>query len=123
MVSALYYARRGNESELSLLLKLLYRYSSTVTHSGLNLVERLLHVIVKRTCIGYVGVNALLKGKLCSEAMDMSSMFEIDKVVTGENGYQDFTVRAEFIDHENNNAARGGEVSFDLRFVAIQAIN
>ena len=60
---------------------------------------------------------------MLGEALEMASMFEIDKVVTGENGYQDFTVRAEFIDHENNNAARGGIVSFDLRFVAIQAIN
>ena len=60
---------------------------------------------------------------MLNEALEMGSMFEVDKVVTGENGYQDFVVRAEFIDHENNNAAEGGVVSFDLRFVAIQAIN
>ena len=75
-----------------------------------------------------IKITVLREGKelgwfMLSEALEMGSMFEVDKVVTGENGYQDFTVRAEFIDHENNNAAEGGVVSFDLRFVAIQAIN
>ena len=76
-----------------------------------------------------IKISVLREGKelgwfMLSEALEMGSMFEVDKVVTGENGYQDFVVRAEWLDcGEENKAAEGGEVSFDLRFVAIQAIN
>ena len=53
---------RAYESELCFFLKLGNGERSAVTHGGLDLGERYLKIVVERTCIGNVAVNALNEG-------------------------------------------------------------
>ena len=54
VVAALYNTCGAYYGELGLLLKLGNSDSAAVTHSGLNLIERALNIVVKRSCVGYI---------------------------------------------------------------------
>ena len=53
-----------NKGELRLFLKLGNSKGSAVAHGGLNLCKGEVYIVLKTACIGHIGVNALLKGKL-----------------------------------------------------------
>jgi len=68
VISAFDNTRRGYESNLSLFLQLRDGDCAAVAHCGFYFIEGFFYVIVERSCVGYVGVNALLEGKLCLAA-------------------------------------------------------
>ena len=54
-----------NESNTRVLLEVGNVDNTAVAHSGLDLVEALRYVIVERTCVNDVGVNAFLEAEPC----------------------------------------------------------
>ena len=68
MIAALNDAGRGYDGQLGILLKVGDGENTAVAHGGFDLVEALCHVVAERTCVGNVGINALLKAELCLAA-------------------------------------------------------
>ena len=64
MTAALDDADRGHQRELCVTLQVGKICNATVAHCGFYLVNTLFEVIVQRTCIGDIGVHALLKAEL-----------------------------------------------------------
>ena len=63
MVAALNDTRCRDEGQLCILLQIIESDNSAVTHSGLDLIKALFHVLVKSSGVCNVGIYALLKGK------------------------------------------------------------
>ena len=68
MCAAFNQAGCGNQSQLSLLLKLADVQSTTVAHGRTNLSQSQVYVILQAACVRNVGVNAFFKGQLSCAA-------------------------------------------------------
>ena len=67
--AAIYDRNGGNERDLCLFLKFRNGKCAAVAHGGAYLAEGHCEVIVERTCIRNVAINAFNEGKLCCAAM------------------------------------------------------